>query len=88
MQIIDLGDGGSSVEESTESNEATKEALKKLIDVAKGKEAFKLISPLSQVPFFSYKALTSMKKRKLSVDILGTIGKVLGMDLWLESTLD
>ena len=84
---MDVNDGSSSNEETIESNEATKEDLAKIKKVGKGKEGSKLISPLSQSPFSSTKTFTLAKKKMFNVDVLGTLGKVLGTNSWLEFTI-
>ena len=88
VQIVDMNNGSSSKEEATRFDEADKEDLAKKIKEGKDKEGSKIISPLSQNPFSLAKTFTLAKKKMFSVDVLGTIGKVLGTNSWLESILE
>jgi len=85
VQVVDLGDGGSSESESTESDEATKKAS----DAEKGPDSSKLVSQAPKNPFsLATKTLTPAKRKMFSIDALGTTSKVIDIDSWLEHTLD
>ena len=60
VQVEDLGDGGSSDSESTESDEVAK----KTVEIEKGQESSKLVSQAQKNPFsLTAKVITSVKRK-------------------------
>ena len=77
VQVVDLGDGGSSDSESTKSEEATK----KNGDIEKGQESSQLVSQAQKNPFsLTTKIITLVKRKMFSIDSLGMTSKVIGTD--------
>ena len=70
---------------STESNVATKKSS----EVEKGQSSAKLISQDPKNPFSSTAmTITLVKKKMFSIESLGMASKVIGIDSWLEDTLE
>lgn len=75
VQVVDLGDGGSSESESAKFAEATKKTTKE----EKCPESSKLTSQVLKNPFSSTtKTLTPIKRKMFSIDTLGTTSMMIG----------
>lgn len=85
VQVVDLGDEGSSDNESIKLDEATK----KTSEVEKSQGASMLISHVPKNLFSStVKEITLIKRKMFSIDSLRMASKVIGTESWLEDTLE
>ena len=91
IQVVNLGDGGTSESESMESDEVKKEVsrVEKSCKAEKVSQASKIIPPTPKNPFsLAAKTMTPFRRKMFSVDTLGTLSQVIGIETWLEDTLD
>jgi len=85
IQIVEIGDGDTSSSESTESDKAVEGTQVE----EKDPSSSRLLSHGSKNPFsVGTMVKTPTKKRMFSIESLGENSKVIGIESWLEDTLE